>query len=354
MTGSAPIATFVVPCRNGARHVEALITSLLAQTRGDFVLVLADNASEDDSVERAERVAGSRIQIERRDQPLGMAANWNRAASFVRTPYCCLAHVDDLYAPDYLERMMSALESRPQAGLAHCRARALDDDGNVVDSAIERYKERWWHRLANEHWSRAETYAALYEGNFVACPSILYRTEALRAIGPFREDLDFAPDWELAFRVLLAGWNLAAVPDALLRYRRHGASVTAASTASMARYREELRICEWARTAGIAAGLLPPSRPRSRAARNNLLHDACVDVRAGAPARARERLRFGRRLLPGARYDGPLAVVWLLTWLGRAAAPLLDLGLWAAAKLPLRAVPHRRAGEPVRARGAAS
>jgi cellulose synthase/poly-beta-1,6-N-acetylglucosamine synthase-like glycosyltransferase len=68
---TAPIATFVIPCCNGAAHVGATIASILAQDRQDFDLVLVDDASTDDSVAVATAAGGSRLLVERHAQRLG-------------------------------------------------------------------------------------------------------------------------------------------------------------------------------------------------------------------------------------------------------------------------------------------
>ena len=33
--------------------------------------------------------------------------------------------MDDMYEPEYLERMLAALDERPDAAIAHCRASAI-------------------------------------------------------------------------------------------------------------------------------------------------------------------------------------------------------------------------------------
>lgn len=136
----APLVTIAIPCHQGAVHLEPLLRSWLAQTLQDFVLLLVDDASTDGSVELARRIAGDRITIVQNPQRRGLAANFAHAASLVQTEFFCLAHQDDVYQPQYLERSLHTLQPVRDAAFVHCSATAIDGDGNAITAAAERFK----------------------------------------------------------------------------------------------------------------------------------------------------------------------------------------------------------------------
>ena len=280
-------ATFAIPCFQAGAHLRPLLESLLAQTCQDFALIIVDDASTDGSIELSKQVAGDRIEVHRNPTRLGIARNWNRCAELVQTPFFCLAHMDDWYEPEYLETMLAALDERPDAAIVHCRASAIDEHGRAFRSPSERYKERFWSRL--EGADPPALFRLLYEGNFINCPSVLYRTDAFSRAGPFADELQFAMDWRLWFEFVLAGFGVAAVGDALIRYRRHDASASASLARNLDRYREEADVLAWAGGRGQAAGLLSPRAQSSRAVRNNLLYDAWRDLGLGDIDAARRR-----------------------------------------------------------------
>lgn len=308
--------TFAIPCRDAGPHLRPLLESLLAQTRQDFALLLVDDGSRDGSAELARAVAGERIEIHRNPAPLGIGANWNRCAELVRTPYFCLAHQDDCYADRYLERMLAALERRPDAGFAHCRAWTLDHEGRRGLGRAERYKERFWARdpgpVPGAH------FALLLRGNYVICPSVLYRTDAFRAAGGFRTDLRFALDWEFWFRFLGMGHAPQGVPERLLGYRRHAASATAEAGAGAARWAEELAVLEAAIALGRSRGWLAAGRAPLEALRNSVLHEFGAAVARGDSGTAEAALRFLRERAPALLRD---PVVRVATWLARMGPP---------------------------------
>ncbi|MEM7199472.1 MAG: glycosyltransferase [Planctomycetota bacterium] len=331
---TAPLTTFAIPCRNAGEHLRPLLESLLAQTDQDFAMLLVDDASDDGSPARARAIAGTRLQVLVNDEPLGLAANWNRAVEASRSDFVCLAHQDDVYHPEYLAVMLDALRTDREQALVHCRATTMDADGQPLRAPAEDFKARWWQRHAGEPPGEPATaYRELLRGNFVCCPSILYRRELFASVGGFRPDLRFTPDWDLLFRALLADWRFASVDRALVRYRRHAASATQREAASLNRYREELATLRAAAAAGRDRGLLRPAPPIGAAVRNNLLLDAYHDLCAGRADAARRKLAFGRREVPGFARD-PLAFgVRVASRLGGLGSAALGLGLRAVLRM---------------------
>lgn len=313
--------TFAIPCRNGARHLEPLLRSLLAQTVPADALLLVDDASTDDSVTLARRIAGDRLIVHRNEQPLGLAGNWNRCLELSTTELLCIAHMDDVYEPEYLARMRDALLADPRALLAHCRAIAIDDAGAPLDSAIERYKEHFWQEPDATRLGGRALFLRLRRGNFVCCPSMLWRRDGLAALGGFARTLRFAPDWDVLLRAALAGEALVGLPLPLIRYRRHPSSASRDAIASMRRHEEELDVVEAADRAALERGWLRRAPRLAPAVRNSILLDAFGDLEAGDRAGARARLALLFLRAPAARRD-PHVLAF------RAAAALGPPGRW--------------------------
>ncbi len=324
---TSPKATFAIPCRNGAPFLRALLESLLAQTCQDFALVLVDDASTDDSAAVARQVCGERITIVRNDAPLGLIPNFNRCAELVRTPFFCLSHADDVYEPQYLERLLGALEAAPAAGFAHCRAGAIDEHGRPYDAPAERFKGRFWAALPGP--SAAAHFRLLYAGNYIVCPTVLFRTAAYRSAGGFRADLRYAADWELWLRMVARGLLPVAVDAPLFRYRRHDDSATRAAARVLVRYREEIEILQWARDEAGRSGF-GNGWPPSFALRNSLLQDAGDDLLAGLRDEAATKLAFLRDHAPATYAHPTVRVFRLLARLGRPGTWLLRAARRAA------------------------
>src|SRR5690349_10985865 len=76
---AAPMKISVcIPNFNYGRYLRAAIESVLGQSHQDFEIVIADNASTDDSVEVVESFRDPRIRLRRNRTNVGFAPNVDR------------------------------------------------------------------------------------------------------------------------------------------------------------------------------------------------------------------------------------------------------------------------------------
>jgi glycosyltransferase involved in cell wall biosynthesis len=104
-----PLVSVVIPCLNEAENIERCVTAALGALHGMGVpgeVLVADNGSEDDSVQLAQR-AGARVVVERR-RGYGSAYLAGFAASTGR--YIVMADADLTYDFNDIPRFVAALE----------------------------------------------------------------------------------------------------------------------------------------------------------------------------------------------------------------------------------------------------
>jgi glycosyltransferase involved in cell wall biosynthesis len=131
-----PALSIGLPVYNGENYLAEALDSLLAQTFGDFELIISDNASTDSTAAVAARYAASDARIRIFTQPtnIGAALNHNFVFRQARAPYFKWASHDDVYAPTLLERCLDLLGQRPDAVLAHAFEAFIDADGVVTET----------------------------------------------------------------------------------------------------------------------------------------------------------------------------------------------------------------------------
>lgn len=121
MAAADSMVAIGMPVYNGERWLRQSVNALLAQTRRDFTLLIADNASTDrtESICRELVAADERIRYHRNEANLGVFRNYNRAFELTKSIYFKWASSNDLCAPDFLDQCISALEATPSAVLAY-------------------------------------------------------------------------------------------------------------------------------------------------------------------------------------------------------------------------------------------
>lgn len=101
----------VIPTYNRAALLPFAVESVLAQTWGDFELVISDGGSSDDTVEVVERFDDERIRYIRSNERLTAGENYQRGLDAANGEYVTFLSDDDAYSPQLLDRAMSVIES---------------------------------------------------------------------------------------------------------------------------------------------------------------------------------------------------------------------------------------------------
>lgn len=128
--GAPPRVSVGMPVYNSEAHVEEAVRAHLAQTLGDFELIVCDNASTDGTAEicRALAEEDRRIRYHRNPRNLGAVRNYERCFELARGPLFTWSASDDVCHPRYLEACVTALDADPEAVLAFSPARVTDGD----------------------------------------------------------------------------------------------------------------------------------------------------------------------------------------------------------------------------------
>src|SRR6202043_1602231 len=114
-----------MPTFNRTATVGRAIASVLAQTVGDWELIVVDDASTDDLAGAVTAVGDVRIRLLRHERNRGAAAARNTGIEASRAPLVAFLDSDDERLPMKLERQIAALDlARPSLG-ALCTAFTL-------------------------------------------------------------------------------------------------------------------------------------------------------------------------------------------------------------------------------------
>jgi glycosyltransferase involved in cell wall biosynthesis len=129
-----------MPVYNAEGLLPETLDSIMAQTFGDFEIVISDNASMDATPAICQAYArrDDRIRYERLDQGIPVTQNFNRACRLSRGRYFKWQAHDDLLDPEYLRSCVSLLDEDPTTVLAAARVRPIDEDGSSVPLEAEK------------------------------------------------------------------------------------------------------------------------------------------------------------------------------------------------------------------------
>lgn len=215
MTRMVPLISVGMPVYNGEKYLAPAIESVLAQTMGDFELLIADNASADgtEAICRDYVARDGRILYLRNPVNVGAAGNYNLLFRRARAPYFRWFNADDLSSPRLHERCLEALEAHPDASTAYGKTDIIDGEGQL----IEHYEDRLDLRQASAYERLARFFDVAGQTNVIyglMRRSALERTQ-LMGSGTFP-----AADTNLMGELVMQG-QVIEVPETLFYRRMH-------------------------------------------------------------------------------------------------------------------------------------
>jgi hypothetical protein len=129
------VKTSVALCTyNGARFVAEQIESISAQSQQPDEMIVCDDGSEDETVKILQKFALNAkfpVRVFRNPVRLGAAANFEQAIGLCAGDVIFLCDQDDIWMPEKVVSLVSALADHPQALYAFSDARTIDA-GSVV------------------------------------------------------------------------------------------------------------------------------------------------------------------------------------------------------------------------------
>jgi glycosyltransferase involved in cell wall biosynthesis len=214
--------TVVVPTYNRAAMLADTVESVLAQTYRDFRVVVADNASTDETAEVVRAYDDERVSYLRRPENVGLFENFQQSLRAVDTEYALLLCDDDLLRPEFLEATVDVLDRQPRTAVVHTSFDVIGDQGEAVERAVD-----WTYGLTEDTLEAGPRFLAesMRWGCRLCQSAALMRTAALPS-PPFRQEDMPAIDFGLWLRLAL-DWDIAYVARPLAAYRVHGTAESA-------------------------------------------------------------------------------------------------------------------------------
>jgi len=210
--------TVIIPSWNGKDLLKPCLDSLYHQEFQDFVTIVVDNGSTDESVPFVKEHF-PQVRVISFENNTGFSAAVNAGIAAAESPYIALLNNDTEVHPLWLKELVEALEADPKAGSAASKILFFSDPASVNSAgdefsffgvAYQRRLMRGDSDLFNE-----PRYV------FSACgATALYRKELLETIGLFDETFfAYHEDVDLGFRAQLADYRCLFVPKAVVYHK---------------------------------------------------------------------------------------------------------------------------------------
>jgi glycosyltransferase involved in cell wall biosynthesis len=262
-TVSVMVTTF-----NTGRFVAETLQSILAQTYTNLEIVIADDASEDDTAAIIRKAASgdSRIVPLYGERNVGMSANVNRALDRCTGKYIALLSGDDIMLPEKIARQVAFLERRPDCGVC---SHDMEYFESRTGRTLHRLHDRWSPKDGGHEVMFTTNW--LFGREIKSIPSShMFRASV---IGRHRFDPRFRIYNEWLHEIdsmVTSGLRWGSLPDVLGRYRVHDRQTSQSPEAIRVGFEEMLAVL------AVAQERYPELTPLIRAKRHYLLFSHLV------------------------------------------------------------------------------
>jgi glycosyltransferase involved in cell wall biosynthesis len=195
MDMTAPLVTVLIPAFNAEATIRRAVDSALAQTYGDFEILVVDDGSRDMTSELVAAYGSEKIRLLRLACNGGESTAMNEGIAVARGQLIAFLDADDEWLPDKLAKQVAVLSRNPDAVMVSCGCRFVNAQGNVIRE----------FGMPPPNLDKNEVWQNLLAGSFIAKPCVVARATALRSVGPFDPSLAIAADQDMWIRLAIRG-----------------------------------------------------------------------------------------------------------------------------------------------------
>ncbi len=208
-----PLVSIIVLNYNGIRFLKGCFDSLAALEYPNYELLFVDNSSTDQSSEFI-RQNYPKARIIQNNTNLGFTVANNQAAKSAFGRYLFFLNNDTKVDAQVISRLADKMEGDEAVGICACRIISLDG------------KQDYHTGINVDLFGYPITKGPVF---YAEGSALMIRKELFNRLTGFDEAyLFFHEDVDLAWRARLLGWQVTAVPEAII-YHAHGASAGGAT-----------------------------------------------------------------------------------------------------------------------------
>lgn len=205
-----PLISVAIPCYNHAEFVQETIQGVIDQSYENIELIIIDDGSKDNSVEKIEEMVDAckrrfkRFEFRYRSNK-GLSATLNEMINWSSGKYFSACASDDILYPNATSLCVDLLEKRDDCGICHAHAESIYGTPDISYTNI-RDKEFTFEQLINK--------------NQISALTVIIRKDIFDEVGVFDDSL-YIEDWDMWLRILDAGYKIGFVNEVVAFYRYH-------------------------------------------------------------------------------------------------------------------------------------
>lgn len=225
-----PLVSIVMCVYNGEKYLKEQVDSILAQTYRPIELIIADDASTDNTKKILDQYENNpSVRLIYREKNIGLAKNFSLATEKATGVYIAFSDQDDVWIENKIEKLVNAI---PGKHLVYSDSLLVDENGNSLNKKLSDIKKMY---------TGTDSRGYMFY-NCVWGHGMLITKELLHQSSPMPEAIHH--DVWLAFKAFQNG-GIFFHNEILTRYRRHDNTSSIVTPEKMRQRKNEQRFYDY-------------------------------------------------------------------------------------------------------------
>jgi len=199
------ILSVLMTAYNAENYIHESISSIINQSFKNWILILVDDKSEDNTVKIVKSFNNKKIKIYKLKKNIGRTNALNYGLKKCKTKYTAILDADDISSTHRLKKQIYFLEKNKKFQMVGSWAHLIDSAGKKIGS---KKTDRDFTKMTN----------SLKLINYIPHSSITYSTSFAKKLGGYPSHLKYAQDFALILKFLKEK-KINVIPEYLVKCR---------------------------------------------------------------------------------------------------------------------------------------
>lgn len=211
------LVSIVVVSYNQGKYIKENLDSVKYQTYDNIELIVADDASTDNSVEIFDEwLSKNNYKAEKNyhKKNTGLATILNECLKLAKGKYIKIIAADDYLHPEYIEKCVSKIIN-DKSQVVFTQATSIDDKSQILMSKFFSIPKDPTENIEEK----------LSKGNFISGSTLFYDLSIIKTIGNYKKNV-LLEDYDFILRVVTANFKISFIDTSLIYYRQHETNIS--------------------------------------------------------------------------------------------------------------------------------
>lgn len=227
-----PKVSVIIPTYNQEPYISEAIDSVLNQTYQDFEIIITNDGSSDQTLQRIQEKTDPRIRWFSFNQNQGVSVAANHCIRHATGELIAILDSDNIFLPDKLEKQVNFLKNHPEFDAVFTHAKIINKNGNNHEGK-EALFEKVFSQKNKDRFQWLNSF--FYADNSLCNTSVLIKKSCYNQIGLYDPRLRQVHDLDFWIRLCLKS-EIYILPEPLVLFRFHDSNISGVTPENMIRH----------------------------------------------------------------------------------------------------------------------